>query len=150
MQIIIGYGNTLRGEDAFGVDVINQLQKYSEENTLKNTKLISVFQLTPELCLELLDAKHIIFIDALYSLDLKYALACDIKQDIKGTNLSHHISPKLIVSILKDLYNCSFTYEIFSMTTCNFEHNSSNQKHPEYKTCVKKTSTFIKNSFESF
>ena len=42
MRVIIGYGNELRGEDAFGLDVIKELQKLS----LKDTKLISVFQLT--------------------------------------------------------------------------------------------------------
>ncbi|MGB6327974.1 MAG: hydrogenase maturation protease [Halarcobacter sp.] len=146
MRVIIGFGNTLRGEDAFGVDVINQLQKYFKEKASENTKLISVFQLTPELCLELLEAKEIIFIDALYSLDLKYTLACDIKQDIKGTNLSHHISPKIIISMLKDLYNCSFTYEIFSMTTCNFEEFEKNDKNKEYKNCVKKVANFIKDN----
>lgn len=123
MRVIIGYGNSLRGEDAFGVDVINQLQKSLNKKTMQNTKLLSIFQLTPELCLELLEAKEIIFIDALYSLDLKYSLACHITQDIKGTNLSHSISPKIITSMLRDLYNCSFSYEIFSMTTCNFQQD---------------------------
>ena len=141
MRVIIGYGNTLRGEDAFGVDVINQLLKHSKEKAFKNTKLISVFQLTPELCLELLEAKKIVFIDALYSLDLKNILVCDINQDIKGTNLSHHISPKIIIAMLKDLYNCSFSYEIYSMTTCSFEIITDNKN---YENCVREVSSFIK------
>ena len=146
MRVVVGYGNSLRGEDAFGVDVINQLQKSLDIKALKNTKLISTFQLTPELCLELLEAKKIIFVDALYSLELKYILACDIAQDIKGTNLSHSISPKIITSMLRDLYNCSFSYEIFSMTTCNFKHNINNNQSELYKNCVKRVSDFILNS----
>lgn len=141
MRIIIGYGNSLRGEDAFGVDVINQLQKYSEKKDFKNTKLICVFQLTPELCLELLEAKEIIFIDASYSTSLPYSLSCSLHEDIKGTNLSHHISPKIIISMLRDLYKSIFTYEIYSMTTCSFE-TIDNKK--EYEACVKKVAEYLK------
>ncbi len=142
MRIIIGYGNTLRGEDAFGVDVINQLQKY----TLKDTKLICVFQLTPELCLELLEAEEIIFIDASYSTSLHYTLSCSLDEDIKGTNLSHHISPKIIISMLRDLYGSIFTYEIYSMTTCSFEIIDNKKK---YEKCLDEVSSFIRESKKS-
>lgn len=149
MRIIIGYGNSLRGEDAFGVDVINQLQKNFNDSykkdSFKDTKLISTFQLTPELCLELLDAKKLIFIDALYSKELKHTLACSIKQGTKATNLSHHISPEIIVSILDKLYNRTFTYEIFSMTTCSFEENDNFNKH--YLSCVEKVATFLTQNY---
>lgn len=142
MKTIIGYGNNLRGEDAFGVDVINQLQKCSKDNILKNTKLISTFQLTPELCLELLDSSKIIFIDALYSNKRPYLLACSLEKSI-STNLSHNISPEIIISMLENLYNHKIEYEIYSMTTCNFEKILDEKK---YETCVNKVFEFIKNS----
>ncbi len=121
MRIIIGYGNTLRGEDAFGVDVINQLQKHSVKKYLTNTKLISVFQLTPELCLELLEAEEIIFIDACYSNTEHYKLACSI-ESFDFNNLSHHISPKVILSLLSNVYNKHPKYEIWSMMTNSFDN----------------------------
>ena len=142
MRIVIGFGNELRGEDAFGVDVLNKLQKYSKENALKNTKLISTFQLTPELCLELLDASKIVFIDASYSTELKYTLSCSL-QKTKNTNLSHHISPEIILSMLKNLYDLDIEYEIYSMTTCSFENISDKNK---YGNCVEEVFNFIKNS----
>ena len=99
MRVIVGYGNELRGEDAFGVDVIKKLQKFY----LKNTKLISAFQLTPEIVLELLEADEIIFIDACNNEKNHYALACSLSEQ-SSFNLSHHISPKIIVSMLESLY----------------------------------------------
>jgi len=116
MRVIIGYGNELRGEDAFGVDVIKELQKL----LLKETKLISVFQLTPEIVLELLDTDEIIFIDSYYSQENHYALACSLTEQ-NGLNLSHHISPKTIIYMLNGLYNRDPKFYIYSMMTNSFD-----------------------------
>ena len=116
MRIIIGYGNTLRGEDGFGVDVVRLLKT----KKLHNTKLIEVFQLTPELVLDLFDAEEIVFIDAAYSQEDPYAFACPLQGE-KGGTLSHHITPKTIIQLLQTLYKKEVRYEIFSMLTCQFE-----------------------------
>jgi hydrogenase maturation protease len=130
LRVIIGYGNTLRGEDGFGCDVIDELEKYE----LKNTKLISTFQLTPELCLELLDAKEIIFIDACYLENEKYHynLGCSIEH--QDTNLSHHISPKTIIELLNSVYNKHPQYFIYGMFTNNFDEIANTNK---YKKAIK-------------
>ena len=116
MTIIIGYGNKLRGEDSFGLEVIKKLKK----EKLKNTQLLSLFQLTPELCLDLLDASEIIFIDAKYSNTEHYSLSSNIEigNDI---NLSHHISYRTIIEMLNTLYNRYPKYQVYSMCTNSFE-----------------------------
>lgn len=115
MRVIIGYGNNLRGEDGFGVDVIDELQNH----ILKDTLLIKTFQLTPELVLELLNADEIIFIDACFSYAHNYKLACSL---IKGkSNLSHYISPQLLMELLKSIYMIAPNYYIYSMLTNNFD-----------------------------
>jgi len=116
LRIIVGYGNDLRGEDAFGVDVVNLLQKQK----LKNTKLISAYQLTPEICLELLDADEIVFIDAAFSNENHYAIACDIMEQ-QNVNLSHHIYPKVVISLLNSVYNKFPKFLIYSMLTNEFD-----------------------------
>lgn len=136
MRVIIGYGNTLRGEDGFGVEVIEKLQNYN----LADTKLISAFQLTPELCLELLEAQEIIFVDATYGKN-RYSLASDITQT-SNTNLSHHITPKVIVSILKDVYSLEFNYMIYSMVTDCFDNIGNSIKYQE---CIDATVGYIVN-----
>ena len=135
MRVIIGYGNELRGEDAFGVDAIKQLQKLE----LKNTKLISLFQLVPEIVLELLDAKEIIFIDVTYSKDNHYALACSIVKN-KNANITHHISPEMIFCTLKNLYNKKVEFKIYSMLSNNFEDISDVDL---YEKALKKTIDFL-------
>ena len=113
--MIIGYGNTLRGEDAFGIDVIQKLESLN----LRATKLITVFTLTPELVLELLHADEIIFIDACYDIEHSYTLACGIKQI--NSHLSHHIVPSMLIALLYDLYDREPQFFIYSMLTHNFD-----------------------------
>ena len=116
MRIIVGYGNELRGEDAFGVDVVKELEKKS----LKETKLISTFLLTPELVLELLDADEIIFIDAAYSEQNQYALASLVLEESES-NLSYNLTPKSVMQMLQSLYNLTPKYLVYSLLTNNFE-----------------------------
>ncbi|OHE19483.1 MAG: hypothetical protein A2540_04765 [Sulfurimonas sp. RIFOXYD2_FULL_37_8] len=122
MRVIVGYGNVLRGEDAFGVDVIKKLQKFY----LKNTKLISAFQLTPEIVLELLEADEIIFIDACSNEKNHYTLACSLSEQSRF-NFSHHISPKTIIAMLESLYDKHPNFFIYSMMTKSFD-NIKNEK----------------------
>lgn len=138
MIAIIGFGNSLRAEDAFGIDVIKELKKYE----LKKYKLISCLQLTPELCLELLNIKKIIFIDSCHNEDFSYKLACSMIETTKCT-LSHHISPQVLVSMLKEIYKQNIEYEIFSMTSKNYDKI---EKIQDYKVCIKKTCEFLKNN----
>lgn len=128
MRCIIGYGNSLRGEDAFGVDVIEELEKFS----LKNTKLISKIQLTPEIVLELLDADEIIFLDTCYDEKNHYKLACSLFEQNDFT-LTHHISPKNIIQILKNLYGKSPNFLIYSMISSSFDIIEEPKR---YKECI--------------
>ncbi|MCK9491455.1 MAG: hydrogenase maturation protease [Sulfurimonas sp.] len=128
MRVIIGYGNELRGEDAFGVDTIKELQKLN----LKNTKLLSMHQLTPEIVLKLLDADEIIFIDASYDEKNHYALACSLTEQ-NNLNLSHHISPKTIIHILKSLYKNVPSFFVYSMISKSFEKIEDQKR---YKKCI--------------
>lgn len=126
MRVIIGYGNSLRGEDAFGVDVIKELQNIE----LKETKLISLHQLTPEIVLGLLEADEIVFIDTCYDEKNPYTLACSLKEQ-NNLNLSHHISPKTIIYMLKSLYAKFPDFFIYSMMSSSFESITDNKRYKE-------------------
>ncbi len=128
MRVIIGYGNELRGEDAFGLDVIKELQKLS----LKDTKLISAHQLTPEMTLELQEVDEIIFIDSCHDEKNNYSLACSLIEQ-SSLNLSHHISPKTIIYMLKNLYAKNPDFYIYSMMSSSFDEIEDEKK---YRECV--------------
>lgn len=136
MTIIIGFGNDLRGEDAFGIDVIKKLQSYD----LPNTKLIQVFQLTPELSLQLKDATKLIFVDAAFKEKDNYILGCNL-EEIKQNQLSHHISIRTILTILERLYDTKPEYELYSMFTDNFDEILNKNS---YENSLNKVVEFIK------
>ena len=127
MTYLIGIGNGLRGEDAFGCDVVDTLQ----DKALHTKK---VLQLTPELCLELLEAKTIIFVDASYSINDCYKLACALPHS--ENSLTHSLTPHLLMQMIASLYGKSPKYCIFSMLTCHFDSISDREK---YFAAVEKT-----------
>ncbi len=134
-RLIIGYGNTLRGDDGFGVDVVTLLQNKS----LKNSALKSVFQLTPEMALDMLEYSHIVFIDTAFSPSHEYALACCLEKS-HALELSHHISAFHLIDILNTLYQHFPTFEIFSMLGNRFE---TINKPIAYNNAVKQTVDFL-------
>lgn len=128
MRVIIGYGNELRGEDAFGIEVIKELQKLP----LKDTKLLSLHQLTPEIVLELLEANEIVFIDTCYDKKNNYALACSLVEQ-NSLNLSHHIAPKTIIQMLNTLYDNYPNFFIYSMISSSFDEIMDLKR---YRECI--------------
>ncbi|MCD4758823.1 MAG: hydrogenase maturation protease [Arcobacteraceae bacterium] len=136
-RVIVGFGNDLRGEDGFGIEVVKQLQKYP----LKNTKLIRTFQLTPELALELQEFDEIIFVDAAHSDTNHYALACNLEKTNQNT-ISHHISIEMILSILNSLYDSFPTFQVYSMLTNSYDIVKNQEKYNEN---IIKTVKYIKN-----
>lgn len=137
-RLIIGYGNILRAEDAFGVDAISLLQ----EKELKNTTLLSAFQLTPEMALEFLPYSHIVFIDTALSHSNTYALACRLENS-NGMSLSHHVSAFHLMHILNSLYNHYPTFEMYSMLSNNFERIVNEEA---YQNAIKETVDFLSES----
>lgn len=135
MRAIIGYGSSIRGEDAFGLDVIEELQKAP----LKETKLISAHQLTPEMVLELQEADEIIFIDTCHDEKNPYALACSLVKQ-SSLNLSHHISPKTIIYMLKSLYAKFPDFYIYSMMSGSFDIIEDKKR---YRECVERVSKHL-------
>ncbi|QOG13111.1 hypothetical protein [Arcobacter sp. FWKO B] len=136
MRIIICYGNSLRGDDGFGLDV----GKILKSKNLQNTKIIILHQLVPELTLDLLYAKELVFVDASYSNENSYKLACDIANLQNNNQLSHHISYRQILAILNDVYNIYPKYEVFSMLCNNFDEVVDMDLYME---CVMKCAEYL-------
>jgi hydrogenase maturation protease len=59
--LVIGYGNTLRGDDAFGPVVADRLRTAADS---ERVLVLTCHQLTPELAGDIAVCEHVIFIDA--------------------------------------------------------------------------------------
>ncbi len=117
MTLIIGYGNTLMGDDGFGIHIVEKLQ--TKVNN-PNINFILTYQLTPELSFEIKDFKKVIFIDASYGTP-NFSIACPIMSDVNSTLISHHLNPKLLIDTTNELFNIDIEFEIYSVLVEKFK-----------------------------
>lgn len=133
MTLVIGYGNSLMGDDGFGLKVVKKLQKRVKN---KNVKFLLLYQLTPELSLNIKDFNEIIFVDASYGLP-EFAIACPIF-DETHSSITHYLNPKTLIKMTKELFNVELNFYVYSVLCSEFkmQENLSKQMSKPLKNIV--------------
>lgn len=104
--LVVGYGNTLREDDGFGVAVVRLL------DGAKRLDLIESFQLTPEMSQLFAQYKNIIFIDINVEVPAGvFAVPLTNTPD----PFNHTLSPQQLIKYASDLYGFDGQYFIFSV-----------------------------------
>ncbi|BAU62654.1 hydrogenase maturation protease [Stanieria sp. NIES-3757] len=100
--LIIGYGNTLRSDDGAGQLVAEEVANWN----LKNLRVISTHQLTPELAADIAETELVIFVDAyLASASPKIKTYC-LEPLANPSKIESHISnPRVLLTLAQTLYN---------------------------------------------
>jgi hydrogenase maturation protease len=100
--LVIGYGNTLRGDDRVGCQVAENVAEWQ----LPQVRSIAVHQLLPELAADIAEVEIVIFVDAVVTVDRA-------RSDITITSLvaggdenfsTHVITPQLLLGLTQKLY----------------------------------------------
>jgi hydrogenase maturation protease len=98
--LLIGYGNTLRGDDALGPIAVERLRP-----RLVDAECVSCHQLGPEVAERLAECDLVLFVDAAAEGDpgtvRVQRLAPETNQ---STSLTHHVHPVTLLSLAKTLY----------------------------------------------
>ncbi len=96
--LVVGYGNTLRGDDAAGIRAAELIAKQHPE-----INCVCVHQLMPELAEQIAESDLVFFIDADESTSQPYArlISPSINSDQPHT---HFISPESLLSLSQQLY----------------------------------------------
>lgn len=122
--LIIGYGNTLRGDDGFGPVVV---QHFADENPLDSVDTLICQQLTLDLAERFQLYQRIIFVDASASggqgvrlLPLKYR-----QQSSQQPPFSHSVSIKEILWATSTLYDSQPDAFLLTVTGRSFEYCES-------------------------
>lgn len=98
--LVIGCGNTLRGDDAAGVRAAEVLAFRCPE-----VECLCVHQLTPELAEQLGGYRMVIFLDA--DLHAARAIARAITPEQPGAQpQTHFLSPEALLALSLELYKC--------------------------------------------
>lgn len=102
--LVIGYGNTLRGDDGVGPRVAEQLEAW-DWPALRSR---SVHQLTPELAAAIAQADIVFFVDACIALENQpEGMPPRMEQILPNsstTGLNHVWSPHLLLQLAQTLY----------------------------------------------
>jgi hydrogenase maturation protease len=108
--LIIGYGNTLRGDDGAGQKIAEMVSEWG----LDGVRSLPVHQLTPELADPISTAKLAIFVDAYPDADSQGFQVRRLESDpppaplekggASGGNFSHNCDPRSLLQMAKFLY----------------------------------------------
>lgn len=99
--LIIGYGNPLRGDDAFGWQAATRLLDRIAD---PEVEVMAVQQLTPELTEPISRAGRVIFIDAAATGDPGVLQERSIVPDPESAHFTHHSTPGALLAGAQSLF----------------------------------------------
>lgn len=100
--LVIGYGNTLRGDDGVGYRVAERI----EQLHWPHVKAIACHQLSPELMAEFAEFEHVIFVDATLPGHQQQPSVTAV-EGLKATTLdTHQVTPETLICLAAELYGC--------------------------------------------
>jgi hydrogenase maturation protease len=117
--LLIGYGNSLRGDDGVGQNLAAEVASWGK------VKTYSVHQLTPDLAQDISDFDLVIFADA--SADSKLVKPQLKRLEVKesASSSSHYADPKSLLELAQTLYGKAPEAYILGLPAECFELGSS-------------------------
>jgi hydrogenase maturation protease len=101
--LLVGYGNTLRGDDALGPMAVERLRPQ-----LPDTDCLSCHQLSPELAQRLAGYDLAVFVDAAAGGEPGSACVQRLSPETaKTASLTHHVQPATLLLMARTLYDRS-------------------------------------------
>lgn len=116
--LVLGYGSTLRGDDAVGRLAAEQLQAIF---TGRELDIRSVHQLTPELMEPISRAERVIFIDASLGLKPGEVLERDLSSEAAPQAFTHHAAPEALLVGARTLYGAAPIATSITVGAASFE-----------------------------
>lgn len=96
--LIIGYGNTIRGDDGAGYHVAETVAQWN----FNHVRSLAVHQLTPDLAEAIAQAKTVIFVDAVATLsEVKIE---QLRPNYAASFTGHYADPRSMVALTCALY----------------------------------------------
>ncbi len=137
--LVIGYGNSLRGDDGVGVAAAEQLNE-----TLQNgpVNVRTCQQLTPELASEISKADRVIIIDAAKGDEPGQITINKIEPDDDASTFTHELRPSTLLACAQELYGKLPVTFLVSITGYSFDFSDElsptlKRIMPEVLACVR-------------
>jgi hydrogenase maturation protease len=130
--LIIGYGNTLRGDDGVGCYAAEQLRKYFHSHV--DVKVLAAQQLTPEMAKDISRTGFVIFVDASNQGEPGSIRHNDISLQAGPTGFTHQFTPPALLAAAEQLYGRA--PEAISITMAGWSFDLSEELSPSAKLCL--------------
>jgi hydrogenase maturation protease len=121
-MLILGYGNTLCGDDGVGVYVAQALLDADLPDTVR---VVTAYQLLPEMAADIYDESHVIFVDARVGHSPGEITREVIRPDKRMDSPGHHLLPARLLGLTCALYGTCPEAVLFTMTGRDFDPGDS-------------------------
>lgn len=99
-DLVIGYGNTLRGDDGVGYRAAAEISRWN----VPNVYVTAVPQLTPELASQIAGADRVFFLDADIDPTRRHIQVISLAPNHSNPAINHYSDPSALLSLCQSLY----------------------------------------------
>ena len=103
--LVIGYGNTLRGDDGAGFAIAEAVEAWN----LSQVRSLPIHQLTIDLAADISEVEVVIFVDAAMPSELENSTAAmtvrSISPVVNTADLGHAVTPQALLAIAQSIYH---------------------------------------------
>jgi hydrogenase maturation protease len=142
-NLVVGYGNPLRGDDGLGWHVAAAL---AADPRRADTDVITRHQLTPELAEDIATARLAVLIDASLG-DTPGCVSLREVAPAPGPSWSHHLRPEDVVGLAQALFGA--TPQVFLVTVTGAHFGYGTQLSPSVSSCVPKVLAIVEAALPS-
>jgi len=115
--LVIGYGNTLRSDDAAGPRVAEQIGALG----IPGIRALACPQLSPELAAEMADAVSVVFVDATTDAAREVVLE-PLAPAESGQMTAHAADPRALLAMAQEVYGTAPAGWLLKVPAENFNH----------------------------
>jgi hydrogenase maturation protease len=119
--LVLGYGNPLRRDDAFGRSVVESLiGRWPQERV----RLESSHQLLIEYCRLAAESRYVVFVDARLGSSPGRVTSLEVvpKTSAAPSPLAHHLTPELLLRACEEFYGCRPQARLVSVEAADLGH----------------------------
>lgn len=117
--LIIGYGNSLRGDDNVGCHVAQMLNEHYQTDS--EVRVIGSHQLTPEMAEDIAASEFVLFLDAAAGETAGKIRSAPVTPKPGPASFAHHLDPALLLAAAMELYGSAPPAQLLTIVGAAFE-----------------------------
>lgn len=131
--LVLGYGNTLRGDDGIGWRAAVML---SAASLGRDVEVRALHQLAPELADSLWTVTRVLFVDATRKGEVGEVACRRVEPDAGDAGFTHQVTPSTLLALTRQLHGVA--PEAFELSLCGESFDLSDQLSPRVITAMPK------------